>query len=337
MTKGLSKQEIAAFCDQLRMLLASGAPLLQALQIANRLAKKPGYFDRLIAKVEQGEALSVAFSGYFPPLVTSSLHSAERAGNLEEVLRQLSSHYEAEVEQESKIKSALVYPLFIVVLCLISLLVMVVFVLPGFKSLLSDMEGELPLLTRIMIGFGEALANYWFIPVAAVLPLKVMGKRYRQTDRGKRQVDQLLFKIGPIRRAQTMPCFRSLGSLLRGGVPINRALQTVAAAAPNLVLREKLSLAGGMVENGELLSQSLKQQGLLTEELSRIVAVGENTGQLAEMLLGVANYYDKEQAVSIKRYTALLEPVLTLTVGLFVGLLALSMFLPLINMLSKLQ
>jgi|GEM_PF-1684341 type IV pilus assembly protein PilC len=337
MTKNLTKQEVARFCGQLKLLLASGAPLVQALQITKRLAKETKHYDQMIEKIVSGHSLGEAFKDFFPPLVINSLQSAEQAGNLEEVLDYLTKHYELEAEIEARIKSVLVYPIFVIILSIIALLVLVIFVLPGFKSLLGEMGGELPILTRIMIGVGEGLARFWYLPLVIILPIKPVYQKIRQDERWLKKIDHHLSRVAFLKQIEVMGALRSLGALIKAGVNINRALQTVTNTVRNYVLKQKFVMISQRIENGEPLHHSLEQEQLLPASLCRIVEIGEQTGQLAEVLLGLANYHDQEKERQIKRFTSLLEPILTVVVGLFVALIALSLFMPMTTMLAKLQ
>ncbi len=332
----LTKREIARFCGQLKMLLSSGVPLLESLRIVRNILRHKEYED-LIQHISEGESLAISMKGYFPTMVTSSVESAERVGNLEEVLGRLAIYYEDRAEIEEKIKSSLVYPTFVIILCALSVVVLFLFVLPGFKSLFLDLGAELPLLSRILIGLGDLFSQLWYIPVLTIFAFAAAFSFYRRTEKGAFGIDRFFLRIRFISREYIIQGFRTLGSLLEGGISILEALKATADSSRNRAFQKIMVEVREAVENGEKLSRSLSKYRLFPQEAVQMVAVGENSGRLGEMLANIANFYEKEKELFIKRFTSMLEPILTLAVGVVVALIALAMFLPMVNMISKLQ
>ena len=332
----LSKHEIAAFCNQLRILLSSGTPFLDSLRIIEDLNKKQA-LGSVIQQVTDGAPLAVALQGLFPPMVVSTIKGAEKAGDLEGALGDLSKYYEERAEVESKLKSALVYPAFVIGLSFLSLIVLFLFVLPGFKSLFLDLGTEIPLFTQLLIGFGDVCSRFWYVPL--LLGFIVGGgiSKFSRTEQGKLKIDSLQLKISPIAREQMIQSFRTLGSLLSAGIAISDSLNTTLDAIKNSAFQAIFTKIKTMVEDGQKLSQALSPHAIFPKAAVQMVAVGEDSGNLSEMLLGIADFYEKERETFIKRFTTLLEPSLTLIVGLVVGLIALAMFLPMVNMISQLQ
>jgi type IV pilus assembly protein PilC len=323
----IKKRQIARFCSQLRMLLGSGVPLLQSLSIVSNILKDKRY-ETVIQRISEGESLADAMSGHFPPMVTSSIESAERVGSLEETLGRLARYYEERAEVEDKIKSALIYPCFVLSLCFLSLVILFVFVLPGFKDLFADLGADLPLFTRIIIGSGEVVSNTWYLFVTVGLLGIFIAARFKE---------KWLLKIRFVSRGQIIQSFKTLGSLLQGGVSITQALDSAANASRIKVFQRIVFEVKEAIENGERLSQVLSNYGIFPQEAIQMIAVGENSGKLGEMLVNIADFYEKEKELFIKRFTSMLEPALTLTVGIVVGIIAIAMFLPMVNMISKLQ
>jgi len=334
--KNLSKCEIARFCDQLRMLLSSGVPLLDSLRIIKNITPHKGY-EYLIQRISEGESLAVAMLNYFPPMIISSITGAEKAGNLEEVLERLAKYYEERAETEEKIKSSLLYPCFVIFLSLVSLIVIFMFVLPGFKEMFVDLETELPIFTQIIMGSGEFILATWYISFIIFLAIGVFLVRYKKTDQGKLKIDSLLLKIRFIQREQVCQGFRTLGSLLGGGIPIVEALKTTIDSIKNRAFQKIVLEIKEAIENGERLSEVFSKYKIFPREAIQMISVGEGAGNLSQMLLSIADFYEKEREVFIKRFTSLLEPALTLFVGIIVGVIAISMFLPMINVISELQ
>jgi type IV pilus assembly protein PilC len=335
-SKTLSKREIARFCEQFKMLLSSGVPILEALQIIDGMSARRR-FSAIIERLADGSALAQALRDYFPPMVVSSIAGAEKAGNLEEVLGQLAKYYEARAEVEEKIKSAMVYPSFVLILCFMSLFVLFAFVLPGFKSLFLDMGADLPLITLAIMNGGDIIAKVWYLPLVMVVVLGLVFVRFRKSSRGAGIIDGLALRFTSISRQQIMQSFRTLGSLLQGGIPIIGSLKTTAESIGNKAFQKIFLELREAIENGERMSDVLSRYRIFPREMLQMIAVGENSGKLPEMLVSIADFNEKEREVFIKRFTALLEPCLTLAVGIVVGIIALAMFLPMVNMISGLQ
>ncbi|NQT30648.1 MAG: type II secretion system F family protein [Candidatus Saganbacteria bacterium] len=334
--KKLNKRQIASFCCQLKMLLAAGLPFLEALKVFQNISRQKGYED-IISKISHGHTIAQSMQELFPPIFISSIAGAQKAGNLEEVLGRLSKYYEDRAELEEKIRSALIYPVFVVVLCFCCLSLVCLFVLPGFKDLFKDLGTDLPLFTQIIVNAGDGLKKVWFIPPIIGVALGIAVARYRRTEKGALVLDELFLKIKYFRREQIIHSFRTLGSLLAGGDPILGALRITAETNNNQAFRKILFEIRQAIEIGEQLSHILSCYKLFPKEVIQMVSVGENTGKLAEMLFSICSFYERQRELHIKRFTAMLEPALTLFIGIVVGIVALAVFLPMVNMISRLQ
>ena len=335
-TKPLSKHQLSQFCSHLSLLLSSGVPLLEALTIVKRLSKIKG-LDDMVEKINHGQSFADALGERFPPMLVSSVAAAERSGSLEEVLQQLAKYYEGRAEAEDKIKSALIYPTFVILLCFISLAMIFLFVLPGFSEMFADLEVELPLFTQGLLMVGSGLASYWYLFLFIILVGGYLSWRYVKTSKGKEKLYKTLLRSKLYTKTQIAQVFRTLGSMLAGGVPIIEALNHVVGSIKNICFRQTISELSLEIENGAKMSELLSKNKLFPLETSQMIAVGENTGRLDQMLLNVADLFERERELFIKRFTTMLEPALTLFVGLIVGLIAISMFMPMIDMISKLE
>ncbi len=332
----LNKREVSRFCGQLQMLLAAGVPLLSAMRIVKNILQREE-IDILIQHISEGESLGKTMRPHFPSLAANSIECAEKMGNLEDALGRLCKYYEDRAEIEDKIKSALIYPAFVIILCLLSLIVLFVFVLPGFKTLFADLGADLPLFTRIIISTGDIFSRFWYVPLSVILISGILFARYRRTEDGAKAVDGFILKIRSLCREQIIQGFRTLGSLLQAGIPITEALNTTANSSNNRAFKQIVFEIKEAIENGERMSDVLSGYKIFPKEAIQMISVGENSGTLDRMLLNISSFYEKEKELFIKRFTTLLEPALTLFVGVVVGVIALAMFLPMINMISKLQ
>jgi type II secretory pathway component PulF len=332
----LCKREISRFCGQLKILLASGVPLLEALEIVSRIFRRRDMED-LIQQLSNGQSLAKSMQRYFPPLVVSSVAGAERSGNLEEALGRLSGYFEQRAEMEEKIKSSLIYPCFVMVLCLFSLFALFVLVIPGFKDLFAGMGAEIPFYTRIILASSEIILKYWSRALFLTLISLILFRYWVRNKKSGLLFDWILLRVRFLGREQIIQGFRTLGALLQGGVPIKEALQITHESATNLAFKKIILEIKEAVESGERLSNTLPKYKIFPAEAAQMISVGEGSGKLAEMLQNIAGFYEKERELFIKRFTTMLEPSLTLIVGIVVGVIALSMFLPMMDMVSKLQ
>ena len=332
----ISKRQLSRFCGQLKMLLSSGVSLLEALQIIKTISRYSGT-DHLIQSVSEGESLASAMRDRFPSLVISSIECAEKTGTLEEVLARLSRYYEERAEVEEKILSALLYPSFVIILCLFSLFILLVFVLPNFKALFQDLGAEMPLYTQIIIGIGETFSKIWYVLFLLLLVVVGFIFRYKKTPAGALKIDQLFLKIKFISREQFILWFRTLGTLLKSGIPIVEALNATVRSSKNLAFQKIVLEIKAGIENGEKLSSLLLRYKMFPVDAIQMIIIAENSGKLDEMLVSISDFYEKEKELFIKRFTVMLEPALTLFVGVIVGIITLAMFMPMMNVISKMQ
>ncbi|MDD4179624.1 MAG: type II secretion system F family protein [Candidatus Margulisbacteria bacterium] len=323
----MNSREVASFCGQLRLLLSSGLPLLEAMTLMRGLPLFKRYkvlVGSVIESINEGNPLSLATNAILPPIVTSTMQSAEQAGNLEAALDQLAKFYLSRAEVEEKVKSALVYPCFVLGLAVFILVIMFVFILPGFNDLFADLGTELPIATLIVLNIGK----YWYLPVLGLLPVGFIMRN---------KVDRLPVISSFCRQAIVIQWLASMGALLKGGTPILAALDTLAGSIKDVKFNEVVGEVRGKIENGEKLSRAVEESGYFPAEVVQMLKVGESSGQLSDMLLSVADFKTREREENLKKLTSLIEPALTLSVGLIVGFIVIAMFLPMVNMISNIQ
>jgi type II secretory pathway component PulF len=337
-----NNRQTAAFCSQLGSLLTSGLPLLSALAILRDLPQNKKHsadLNRLIDQLNQGLSMSESVKLLLPPLAVGAIGAAERAGDLEASLARLAAYHAEKADQEEKLAGALVYPACVAATSLLSVMVLVVFVLPGLKGVFADLELQLPPATGFVLGASDGLARLWpvfatAIGLAGVLTVKI--KRERSV--GLEKIIMRTPFLGKLYRQElAIQVCGALGSLLQGGTPILEALRVTGRSIDSPLMRALLQSAGQGVENGGRLSAALPAGNLFPPEALQLIGIGESTGQLDRMLSAVAGFQAKERELALKRNISLLEPALTLGAGLIVGFIVLAMFLPLVNMVSSLQ
>jgi type II secretory pathway component PulF len=332
------QQEIIVFSRQLATLFGAGVPLTKALSTLERQSAAATF--RKIVKtlredIEAGSSLAAALRKHpavFPELYASMIEAGEAGGILEEVLKRLASMLEKNSENRARIKSATLYPKMVVGGLAIAVVILMSFVVPRFSQLYSSFRIELPLPTRMLIAISGFALMYWYLFLAGVFAVFAALKTFLRTGRGKDFWDRSVIKIpvfGPIILKSVLSRFsRVLGSLYRSGLPILQSLDIVSRAVDNRSIAAEVKRIEAEVRAGKPLSMELGRSGQFPPMVVQMVAVGEETGNLDDMLDKVSEYYDQEVASSIRNLASTLEPVLLALIFAVVLFLALAIFLP---------
>lgn len=343
----LKKHELSSLTRQIYDMISSGVSLLKALEIVesqshNKVLK--GILETLIQSVRQGQKLSEAlksFPAVFPPFFISLVRSGEESGSLDQVLMRLADHAESQEELRSKIKAALAYPVFVLAVGLFVIAILLTFVIPKMSGIFEDLGQSLPLLTRVLVGISQWISQFWWFLGTLGLALSLGFRRHYAGPEGKRFWQGALLKLpffGKMHRDTEMARFaRTLHMLLANGVPFVRALEIVCEAASDVSFKEQiLDLQQGLGK-GERLREGLKRAPFLPPNLVNMLIVGEESGQLERSLKRIAESLERSIDRNVKLGTSLLEPLMILIIGSFVGLIALGMLLPIfqINFLVR--
>jgi len=331
-------QELIIFSRQLATLFGAGVPLTKALFTLERQASAEAF--RKIVKslredIEAGSGLANAIRKYpavFPELYASMIEAGEAGGILEEVLKRLAAMLEKNSENRARIKSATLYPKIVVGGLAIAIIILMSFVVPRFSQLYSSFKIELPLPTRMLIAISDFALSYWYLFLSGAIALFLALKAFLRTERGKDFWDRSIIKIpifGPLILKSVLSRFsRVLGSLYRSGLPILQSLDIVSRAVDNRLIAAEVKRIEGEVRAGRPLSEELGKSGQFPPMVVQMVGVGEDTGNLDEMLDKVSEYYDQEVDASIRNLASTLEPVLLAFIFAVVLFLALAIFLP---------
>jgi type IV pilus assembly protein PilC len=338
-------QDFLAFNQELAALLRAGLPLLQALDlIVDRMAESnfATVLQNIRERIRTGEDLSNAFSAHgemFPKLYPSALKAGERSGELESVIRRFIRYQKLVLDARKRVVSALIYPAVLVGLSIAMILIMLTFVVPRFKQFFAGSEIQLPLITRIMIGIGTTFQHNWLLILATVAVAVFLFVRWKQTRAGRRLFDQFLLTLpflGPVFHRFGLAEFcRSLGTLLSGGMPLVPSLEISITAVGNAHIRERLEPTIQEVREGEAFYRSLERSGVFTDLAVDMVEVGEATGALDEMLSNVADFLDEQVELRMQRILTLIEPAMLVFMGIVIGAILVSLYLPLFSALSQ--
>lgn len=336
-TRRIGAKDVLLFTQDLAVLLNAGVSIDRALSILIEVSEKTKFHDILrevLQHVEGGYSLSEALAMHpavFSKLYINMIKAGEMGGVLGLVMDRLSIFLENSQELKDYITSALVYPIFLVFVGGISIIIMLVFVLPKFSIIFADMGQTIPLSTRIVLGLSDVLRNYWWLIFGGFCMLYISLKNYRRTESGRIRWDN--YKINQpifgklIKMIEVARLTRTVGTLMRSGVPILSALRLVKETAGNLAVVRSMEVVYQKVKEGENLSNSLQGEGLFPALALNMIKVGEETGQLEQMLLKVADNYEKSVRNTLKRLINLLEPALILFMGIVVGFIVISMLL----------
>jgi type IV pilus assembly protein PilC len=338
-------KEVAVFSRQFATMINSGLTLLRSLSIlAEQTSNKE--LARIVGEVrrdvERGASLSVALAKHpkaFSRLYVAMVRSGETGGSLDTVLLRLATTIEKQVELRRKVKSAMTYPIVVGIIVVLILVAMLIFVVPMFKGMYADLDAKLPLPTLVLLAMSNGLKKFF--------PLVILGaglgvwslKRYVKTPAGRRRWDAFKLRapvFGQLAHKTALARFsRSLAALVRAGVPILDALEIVAETAGNTVVAEAAEDTRAAVKSGESLAKPLESHSVFPPMVVQMIAVGEETGALDEMLEKIADFYDSEVEATVDALTSLIEPLLIVVMGVSVGGMVISLYMPMFSIIGK--
>ncbi|QUJ67145.1 type II secretion system F family protein [Photobacterium sp. GJ3] len=337
-------EALVILCRQLYSLTKAGVPLLRAMKGLEQSTTHPllrSTLDAVTVELTNGRALSQAMKMHprvFSELFVSMIHVGENTGRLEDALLQLAQYYEQELETRRRIKSAMRYPTFVLTAIVLAAIVLNTKVIPQFASMFQRFGVELPLPTRILIGTSDFMMDYWPLLLGGSVIVWVALKAWRQTPEGHEKWDRWRLKVPVVgdivNRAQLSRFSRTFALMIRAGVPLNQAIQLSAEALENRFLENRLIDMKSGIEGGSSITQTARQSGIFTPLVLQMIAVGEETGQVDELLHEVSDFYDREVDYDLKTLTARIEPFLLAVVAGMVLILALGIFLPMWNLLD---
>lgn len=342
--KSVSSKDVVLFSRQLATLIGAQVPILQALRILeSQLTSKQleAVARDLIASIENGESLSLALTKHpnvFGNVYVSLVKSGEISGTLNKSLNYLADQLEKDYALQSKVRSALTYPVFIVVTLFAVALLMFKFVLPNLTSVLLEQGGELPTVSKILISITKFINGYWWLVLVVLGGVVIFLKFYIATPNGRYIFDKLKISIpvisGIFERIYLARFSRNLSTLVAGGIPIIQALQMIAEIINNVIYRDIVMKASEQLANGRSISDSLQGNPEFPPLVTQMVRVGEETGQLDDILGKLANFYEKEVDDRVAILTTLLEPFIMILLGVGVGALIAGVLLPIYNLAS---
>ncbi len=343
--RGVTLGEKTVFALQLATMVSSGLPLTNALEILRAQASSDRMRDVLgymIGDIQGGTSLAKSMLKYpdvFSKVTVSLVEAGEASGKLDILLNQLAKNMEKERDFQSKTRGALVYPAVIGTAMVGVFIIMMIFVVPRLTALYEDVGAELPLPTQILIGISNLLVNGWWMLLILLGVLGYFAYRYLRTEKGKYRLAEFTFNFpvfGKLSKNSELARFsRTLGLLVGAGIPITKALEIVSAAMGNILYRDAILAAEKQVEKGIPLSVPIKADPNFDPLVAQMIAVGEETGKMDEVLDKVANFFESQAEQSVKNLSTALEPAILLVLGIMVGGLVLAIITPIYNLTTQ--
>jgi type IV pilus assembly protein PilC len=336
-----SKRDVAMFIRQLGVLVSTGTPLVDSMASLEKQLKPGGWRDAVAdirRRIEEGAQLSLALEAHprlFDPVARSLVAAGESGGHLDKMLKELAQLLRQQVKMRSAILGAMAYPALLIVIAVNVLVIMLLFVLPRFEELFTNLGAPLPPTTRMLMDFSKLLIGYWYVALASVIGVGTGAWYWVRSSSGTRWVHTIsvrLPRIGAVVRSLVSARItRVLGVLLEGRVPMLEALQLTRDAAGNMLYADLIKKAEESVVRGETISSALENSPLFSSSIVESIRSGERSGQLPAVLKDISAFMDEDNEVIMRSLASVIEPLILMVLGLVIGFVAISMFLPLFD------
>jgi type IV pilus assembly protein PilC len=340
----IKMRDVVIFTRQFSTMINAGLPLVQALDILATQSENPALKDvtrQVVFDVESGNTLADAMRKHpraFSDLYVNMVAAGEAGGILDTILMRLAVFMEKNDALVRKVKGAMIYPGVIISVAAIAITVLLIFVIPTFETMFASANIALPLPTRIVIGISRGLKSYWYIVIGVAVGIYFAIRNYYRTAGGKLTIDKLLLKmpvLGDVLRKSAVSRFtRTLGTLISSGVSILDGLEITAKTSGNRVIQDAIMESRSSIAGGDTIAAPLKKSAVFPPMVISMIAVGEQTGGLDEMLTKIADFYDEEVDAAVSGLLALMEPVMIVFLGVVVGGMVVAMYLPIFDMVN---
>ena len=341
-SKKIKLKDISLFCKQMSVMLESGIPLNNAVDILEQQATSKNLKSslKIVSKsLKDGSQLSKAMldqEGMFPDLLIRMVQAGEKTGKLDEVLEKMSEHYNKELKTSRQIRGAMIYPAVLAFLAVGAVLALLYIVIPSFSGIFEQSGMAMPLPTRIVLAASNFVRSYWYILFGVTGILVFLFLRYRSTEAGRYQLDRLKLNLpvikGPMQKIVTARFASTLAILTSAGIPLVEAIESAAATTNNAVVIEKMKIANEGLQKGERLTGMITSTGLFPPMMLSMVKIGEESGSLESMLVKTSDYYEEELETAIKQLLSLLEPAMIIVMGVIIGGIVASVMLPMFEL-----
>lgn len=338
-------RHMAVFCRQFSTMINAGLPVLTSLLILKEQTESKTLrqvIGQVAQDLQKGETLADAFRAHpksIPDLMVNMVEAGEVGGVLDEVLSRLAVHFEKEHAMREKVRSAMTYPVVVLCVALLAVIFLLTFVLPAFQGILTNLGVEMPFLTKVILGISAFLRTFWYLSLLSIILFAVGVKKSLATERGRTVWDKFTLKapvLGALTQKVIISRFaRTLGTLLKGGVPILQALEVVKRTAGNRVVAEGISKAQVNIRDGGGMAGPLAECGVFPPMVIQMIAIGEETGVLDGLLEKLSDFYDGEVDNMVSRLSSIIEPLMILFLGGIVGFIILAILLPMFKIIGS--
>jgi len=346
MQPSVKQDDVILFCRQFSTMIDAGLPIIQCLDILHSQQENPTFkkmLKEIKANVEGGQTFAEALRKYpkqFDALFVNMIQAGEAGGILDTILRRLSAYMEKAAKLKSQIKGAMTYPVVTLVIAFVVVAVIMVFVIPVFEEMFKGMGSALPKPTQIVVNMSRFTKGNIHFMIGALVVFIFVVKKIHSTEKGRIVIDDLLLKMpvfgSLIRKAAVAKFTRTTGTMLSSGVSILDSLEIVAKTAGNKTIEKAVFETRAAIAEGRTMSDPLLESGVFPSMVCQMIAVGESTGALDAMLGKIADFYDEEVDQAVENMTALIEPFMLVFLGVVIGGLVVSMYLPIFKMASAL-
>ena len=337
-----TSKDMALFCRQFLSILKAGVPIATVLSMLSQQTEKPkltAAIRDMQSNVSKGETLASSMrrqDKVFPSMLVNMVAAGEESGNLESSFSQMEVYFERLKRTKSKVVKVMIYPCVVLAVMVVVLIVMMTRIIPMFLKSFEDMGAELPFLTRCVMAVSDWFVAWWWALILGIAGLVVFYILFKKTDRGKHFFGWLARKIPVVKnltvKSACATFARTMSILLGSGLTLMEALDLTADNMSNIYYKEAIQAIRARISDGWPLATSMKETGLFPPMICNMVAIGEETGDLQDMLAKVADYYDEEVTDATDRLTALIEPCIIIVLAVFVAIIVFSIFLPMMNM-----
>lgn len=343
--KKIPARDMSVFCRQFASILKAGVSVINALEMLAEQTENKKLKEAIVntqSNVEKGENLSDSMrqNDAFPSILIDMVRAGEASGSLENSLTRMAIQFEKDAKLNGIVKKAMMYPIVLICVMIGVVIVMLTFVIPSFMTMFEDLDSELPVTTKAILAMSNSLKNYWYIYIIVVVGIVVGIQMYKRTDNGKHNLDKLKLKIpvfGVLQTKSACASFaRTMSTLLQAGMPMIDALEISASTMKNVLFYDGLEKVKNGVSLGLPLSNQLKATGLFPAMVVHMVGIGEETGNVEEMLTNSATYYEEEVEVQTQTLTSLMEPVIIVLMAFVVVLLIMAIYQPMIQLYNTL-
>lgn len=342
--KKVKLKDLTVFSRQFATMINSGVSITRALAILAEQTDNPTLAEvirQLRKDVEAGLSLSEALAKHdkiFPPIFVNMTRAGEAGGVLDEVLLRLAEHFEKDAAIRGRVKSALTYPVAVLVFSLLIATAMIVFVVPTFMNMFESLGGNLPAATQMLVNLSNFVRGRWYIIIGTIVAIIYVYKFLNKTEKGKFFFDSLKLKLpifGMLIKKMSLSKFaRTFSTLVASGVPILQAMDIVADTAGNEVVAKAIREARSSIKEGESISKPLSKSPVFPPMVVQMISIGEETGALDTMLKKIADFYDEEVSAMVESLTSLLEPILMIFLGILIGGIVIALYLPMFSIIS---